>query len=175
MLQVKGLQPVWDKSIIDEAQTTADFTVGTPVRREVVFVPDKPWETGMGHYFNVVFNGEKYQMYYISHMAISKKEEFNEHLEGSTIEILDLYVCYAESEDGIHWIKPSLGLYEYEGSKDNNIILRSIDKPEAGGFFDNFFVFGGVKFAPVKFVHLGHKSGQHHRPRIAERQKIIAV
>ena len=141
MLQVKGLQPVWDKSIIDEAQTTADFTVGTPVRREVVFVPDKPWETGMGHYFNVVFNGEKYQMYYISHMAISKKEEFNEHLEGSTIEILDLYVCYAESEDGIHWIKPSLGLYEYEGSKDNNIILRSIDKPEAGGFFDNFFVF----------------------------------
>ena len=37
-------------------------------------------------------------------------------------------VCYAESEDGIHWTRPFLGLHEYEGSKDNNIIIR----PEEG-------------------------------------------
>jgi hypothetical protein len=29
--------------------------------------------------------------------------------------------CYATSHDGVHWIKPSLGLREYQGSKDNNI------------------------------------------------------
>ena len=29
--------------------------------------------------------------------------------------------CYATSPDGEHWEKPSLGLYEWEGSKDNNI------------------------------------------------------
>ncbi len=29
---------------------------------------------------------------------------------------------YAESKDGIHWQTPSLGLFEYEGSSDNNII-----------------------------------------------------
>lgn len=34
-------------------------------------------------------------------------------------------VCYAESRDGVHWEKPSLGLCEFEGSKDNNIILQS--------------------------------------------------
>jgi len=32
---------------------------------------------------------------------------------------------YAISEDGIHWEKPNLGLFEYKGSKDNNICLLS--------------------------------------------------
>lgn len=30
---------------------------------------------------------------------------------------------YAYSEDGVHWIKPKLGLFEFNGSKDNNICL----------------------------------------------------
>ena len=30
--------------------------------------------------------------------------------------------CYAESTDGIHWTKPELGLFEFEGSKQNNIV-----------------------------------------------------
>ncbi len=31
-------------------------------------------------------------------------------------------VCYAESDDGLHWIKPHLGQVEWCGSRDNNII-----------------------------------------------------
>ena len=31
---------------------------------------------------------------------------------------------YCESDDGIHWRKPNLGLVELNGSKDNNIILH---------------------------------------------------
>ena len=30
---------------------------------------------------------------------------------------------YAESDDGIHWRKPKLGLIEYRGNKENNIVL----------------------------------------------------
>ncbi len=30
--------------------------------------------------------------------------------------------AYAESEDGIHWTKPNLGLVEYQGNRDNNLI-----------------------------------------------------
>ena len=30
--------------------------------------------------------------------------------------------CYAESTDGIHWNKPNLGLFEFQGSRKNNII-----------------------------------------------------
>ena len=36
-----------------------------------------------------------------------------------------LYCCYAESDDGIRWRKPELGLFEFRGSKDNNIVLAS--------------------------------------------------
>jgi hypothetical protein len=32
-------------------------------------------------------------------------------------------VCYAESKDGIHWVKPNLGLYSYEGIRETNIVL----------------------------------------------------
>lgn len=31
-------------------------------------------------------------------------------------------ICYAVSRDGEHWEKPSLGLVEYGGSRDNNIV-----------------------------------------------------
>ena len=31
-------------------------------------------------------------------------------------------VCYAESEDGIRWLRPNLGLVEFNGSRRNNIL-----------------------------------------------------
>jgi len=31
-------------------------------------------------------------------------------------------ICYAVSEDGIHWEKPNLGLIDYNGSRNNNLI-----------------------------------------------------
>jgi len=34
--------------------------------------------------------------------------------------------CYAESDDGIHWRKPDLGLFEYDGSKNNNIVWMGV-------------------------------------------------
>ncbi len=33
------------------------------------------------------------------------------------------HVCYAESTDGFKWHKPKLGLFEYEGRRDNNIVF----------------------------------------------------
>ena len=32
-------------------------------------------------------------------------------------------MCYATSEDGIEWVRPDLGLFDYEGSKANNIVM----------------------------------------------------
>lgn len=137
-LKLKGLQPVWDKTIIDEVRTTADLSVCEPAKKETVFVADKPWEAGMAHYANVIRVDGKYRMYYLTHGVHSKKTVAGRK---DTIDILDTYVCYAESTDGLHWKRPSVGLYEYEGSYENNIILRSIDKPGEEDFFDNFFVF----------------------------------
>ena len=34
-------------------------------------------------------------------------------------------MCFATSTDGTNWDKSALGLIEFEGSKDNNIVLRA--------------------------------------------------
>ena len=31
--------------------------------------------------------------------------------------------CYAESQDGVHWIRPNLRLFEVQGTFENNVIL----------------------------------------------------
>jgi hypothetical protein len=38
-------------------------------------------------------------------------------------EIGPAVVCYAESPDGIHWNRPELELVEFEGSRQNNIVI----------------------------------------------------
>ncbi|MEA1950633.1 MAG: hypothetical protein U9N87_04570, partial [Planctomycetota bacterium] len=39
-------------------------------------------------------------------------------------------MCYATSRDGIKWDKPNLGLHEFRGSKENNIIVNhAVDAP----------------------------------------------
>src|SRR5262245_54245017 len=44
-------------------------------------------------------------------------------------------MCYAESTDGVHWQKPSLGRIEFEGSKQNNIVSVSGVAGISGGVF----------------------------------------
>jgi hypothetical protein len=36
------------------------------------------------------------------------------------------FLCCAVSKDGIHWERPNLGIVEFEGSNDNNIVLKSV-------------------------------------------------
>ena len=48
--------------------------------------------------------------------------------------------CYAESRDGTHWTRPKLGLVEFEGSKENNIILTG-PPGDWGSPTSNFFAF----------------------------------
>ncbi len=95
-----------------------------PTPREVAIVHDEPWEGSGCGYHSVFQDGDLYRMY---HKAW--------HLDFSTGRLSTsahpLYTCYAESDDGIHWRKPKLGLHEFEGSKDNNIVIVSDQIGEA--------------------------------------------
>ena len=44
--------------------------------------------------------------------------------------------CYAESRDGIHFTKPNLGLIEFNGSKENNIIWSGVGVHNFAPFLD---------------------------------------
>ena len=37
---------------------------------------------------------------------------------------IEEFLMYATSKDGLHWEKPELGLFEFRGSKANNIVLK---------------------------------------------------
>ena len=53
-------------------------------------------------------------------------------IEGEEVCDEETGICYAYSKDGIHWEKPNLGLVEYNGNKNNNIVWRG---PHGAGIF----------------------------------------
>jgi len=42
-------------------------------------------------------------------------------------------IAYAESKDGIHWKRPKLGLLDWNGGKQNNVVWRGITGKRASG------------------------------------------
>lgn len=100
-----------DSHIIDRFEEAAELRLHKPVMREVVIVHDKPWEGNTCAHHMVFKDGDRYRMYYRA----------SDH--GGDNPVPPPFICYAESSDGVHWTRPSLGLIEFNGSKENNIIL----------------------------------------------------
>lgn len=66
-----------------------------------------------------------------------EEQVFKLWYEGGTAKDTDTSIGYAWSEDGIYWHKPRLGLYEYKGSKANNILFQP---PTGRRVFDEHLV-----------------------------------
>ena len=75
-----------------------------------VVVRDKPWE-GWGPYLygTVMWDDGKLKMWY---QVINPDPKTHASM------------LYAESDDGIHWVKPKLGIVDYQGSRDNNLLAE---------------------------------------------------
>ena len=107
-----------DDYLIGQLSGQARLELHHPVARDIALVHDAPWEgTGSG-YHSVFEDDGRYRMYYKAwHLDVQPgKLDTTRH---------PLFCCYAESDDGIHWRKPKLGLHEFNGSKDNNIVVAS--------------------------------------------------
>lgn len=110
-------EPLVDDYLI-ESLSGVSLVLHEAVRREVVLVHDLPWEGNVCGYHTVFQDGDLYRMYY---------RGWHYRGAGSHPPV----VCYAESKDGIHWTKPELGLFEFQGSKRNNIVRL---EPTSEGF-----------------------------------------
>ena len=80
-------------------------------------------------YGTVLKIGDKFRMWYAAFPLPDKR--FKELSQYSP-------VAYAESADGIHWEKPRLGLIEFRGNKDNNLVLIDHGSEEFGTPWNNF-------------------------------------
>jgi hypothetical protein len=102
-----------DDYLIEDISGKADLRLHHPEPKEIVITHDAPWE-GMGSGYHSIFqDGDIYRMYYKAwQIEVASKTPTH-----------SIFCCYAESNDGIHWHKPDLGLYEFQGSKSNNIVF----------------------------------------------------
>lgn len=106
------LEPFVDGFLIESLKGDAKLVVQKPQPQEVALRADKPWEGNTSAYYTIFQDGDKFRAYYRgSHY--DEKTKKGTHRE---------VACYAESTDGIHFTKPELGLFEFDGSKANNIV-----------------------------------------------------
>ena len=107
----------WDYALIEPSRTTAELTLHKPRIEEIVFVHDAPWEGDGCNSYSIIKQGDVYRAYYLAWKMMN--EDCTAHIVGN-----EHFVCCIESTDGIHWTRPNLGLCEFGGSKDNNIVLN---------------------------------------------------
>lgn len=120
------LEPLVDDYLIAKMSGTT-LEMHQPVRREVVITHDEQWEGNISAYHVVFQDGDLYKMYY-------RASSFPK--PGSPIRGHGTFLCYAESKDGIQWTKPNLGLIEFQGNKNNNIIMTSVEATAFAPFLD---------------------------------------
>lgn len=96
-----------------EIMKGTQLKLNRPERKEVVLVLDQPWECSTGTYFTVLQDDAKIRLYYRGYMKPGAQDIAEEQ-----------HICYAESEDGIHFTRPELGIYEFQGSTRNSILLN---------------------------------------------------
>ncbi len=126
------LELMVDDYLLERFWGDAVLHLHRPVAREVVFPNGSDpvaFEKGnglrAGHAYMTVFqDGDIYRMYYgVGRFFLEKEKRTRVYY-------------YAESADGIRWDTPNLGLFKFEGSRDNNIVWW---KDETGWYASESF------------------------------------
>ena len=126
------------------------------MRREIVLATDQPWEGPTSAYFSVIQDGKKVRLYYRG----AAEDGGGDHSAAQV-------TCVVESDDGVHFTRPRLGLIEARGTKDNNVVWRGVESHNFAPFLDTnpaarpderYKALGGVK-EPGKNWHQGATPG----------------
>jgi hypothetical protein len=108
----------------------ATLKLQSPEFRGVAIRFDQPWEGNVSAYVSVFRANGKYRMYYRGASAADYARPSALRPGERVLPPHPDLTCYAESDDGISWTKPTLGLVEFNGSKANNIILKDSEVSE---------------------------------------------
>ena len=143
----------WDDKII-ETSKNIQIRMNKPEKKNIALACDNEWEGPHNGYASVIKVGDTYRLYY-------RADSMRQQIDKATTPGRAV-ICVAESRDGgITFRKPNLGKYEYNGTKNNNIVF-SREKP-----IDNFSVFYDTnpdcpeeeKFKALSELNLGSDNG----------------
>jgi len=105
-----------DDVLIEKLTGSARQVIQQPEPKEMVLVTGKPWEGNVSAYFTFLQDGDEFRAYYRgAHYDTVKKVMTHREV-----------TCVATSRDGIHWKKPELDIYDFAGSRKNNIVWDGI-------------------------------------------------
>ena len=103
-----------DDGFLVESAEGVRYVLHQPTRhaQNPLIVADKPWERQVQFYGSIMWDEEEgiHKMWYTGRTTKYGKANA-------------VQLSYATSEDGIHWYKPNLGIVEYAGSTENNVVL----------------------------------------------------
>ncbi|MBN1642034.1 MAG: hypothetical protein JXA09_12435 [Anaerolineae bacterium] len=94
-----------DRWLIDKTDR-ADLRLHHPAPQEIALPFDRPWEGPISFYVTILEYEGEVRAYYRGWQGEGTRNDC---------------VAVATSPDGIAWTRPTLGLYEWEGSRENNI------------------------------------------------------
>lgn len=114
VLDIQSHRELFVDHYLIDTMSGASLMLHPPEPRETVLQFDKAWEGLYCGYVTVIKDGDRYRLYY---RGLPKSRA-----DGSDIES----TCYAESPDGIAFTKPSLGLFEVLGTRENNVIVSGM-------------------------------------------------
>lgn len=109
-----------DRLLIDSMRGV-ELRLHEPREEGTVLRFDEPWEGIHCGYSTMIKDGGRFRVYYRGMPADVK--------DGTSGEV----TCVAESDDGLRWTKPKLGLFEVRGTKDNNVVYAG-DPPFSHNF-----------------------------------------
>ena len=95
-----------------EKQENIELSIHQPYLEEKILIRDQPWESRSLDTPCILKDGDLYKMWYRADEGSRDKNS-----EDTS------WVCYAESLDCISWNKPKLGICEWQGSTDKNIVF----------------------------------------------------
>jgi len=128
-----GRRLLFTDSSLVEHSSGVSLKVNPPLKAGPVLVANRPWEGHrLGAYGTVIDDGGLYRMWYDSIDNDGR-----------------IFHCHAISRDCAHWERPNLGLVEYAGSKENNILPL----PPCGTVFIDPRAAKGQRY---KYVTYGH-------------------
>ncbi len=113
-ISLGGRRELFVDYFIIERMSGAALQLHQPHREGIALSFDLPWEGVFSGYVTVIHHEGTYRMYYRGLPQTAAGRD-----SGAV-------TCYAESKDGITWVKPNLGMYEVSGTRENNVILANM-------------------------------------------------
>lgn len=109
MIDIGSRRELFIDHYLIETMSGVRLELNRPRNEGVVIRFDQPWEFPFAGCPAVIRDQDKYILIYRGMHGTG---------DGSDVEC----TCYAESQDGVTWTKPDLGLFEVKGTKHNNVI-----------------------------------------------------